>query len=302
MACRQYFPPWPCPGGGGGGGTVSANVCDTLCVEYNRCFNEDACAYVAHTTYAPDYIWSGPYTFGNNITAAGSCRQCFPKWSCWLATTLNILSSLIYKTSSCDVEFCRPLSWCFTSHSCAVYSGKRFLHSAYGFVCDFVVQRCRRCFPQWACNMPRSPPSPLPLLNHTALSLLANFCWIPEAMCNTEFVSCGVVNESLRVVGLDIDSGLRYWDSRGPPVELSIEALQDISALTFLRLPRGLHGDSEMLRSLEQLTHLRLSGQGITGSLNTRAPAAEIPCAPKYERWRIFSCVTATLRFGSARN
>ena len=222
--------------------------------------------------YAPDYIWSGPYTFCNNITAAGSCRQCFPEWSCWPATTLNVFSApiyQIYQTPSCDVDICRPFGWCFTSHSCTVYSGEKFLHYAYGKVCDVVVQRCRRCFPQWACNMPRSPPSQLPLLDHTALSLLANFRWIPEATCSSEFVSCGVVNESLRVVGLDIDYASRYWDSRGPPVELSIEALQNISALTFLRLPRGLHGDLEMLRSLEQLTHLRLSGQGITGSLNT---------------------------------
>ena len=83
-------------------------------------------------------------------------------------------------------------------------------------------------------------------------------------------MSCGVVNESLRVVGLDIDAASENWDSSGSgPLESSIEVLQNMSALTFLRLPVGPHGDLEMLGRLEQLTHLRLSGRGITGSLKT---------------------------------
>ena len=124
------------------------------------------------------------------------------------------------------------------------------------------------CCPQWTCNMPRSSSFLLPLLDQIALSLLVSFRWIPQATCTSNFVSCGLVNESLGVIGLDIAAASQYWDSQGPPLESSIEVLQNMTALTFLRLPGGLHGNLEMPRSLEQLKHLYLSGQGITRSLN----------------------------------
>ena len=53
---------------------------------------------------------------------------------------------------------------------------------------------------------------------------------------------------------------------RVAPSEASIAVLQNLSGLAYLRLPAGLHGDLAVLHTLGQLTHLTLTGPGISGS------------------------------------
>ena len=153
--CIRFFPDWPCNGGAvlADGGAVPADVgCD--CDQYSRCFTEDACAYARPA----DYVWSGPYTFCDKITALKACRQCFPEWPCWPPVAVNIpeFSKNPFPASSCNrTSYCSDSSFCFTPGSCAVFSKRRFT----GFwwdACQAVITQCRHCFPQWPCNMPRS--------------------------------------------------------------------------------------------------------------------------------------------------
>ena len=106
---------------------------------------------------------------------------------------------------------------------------------------------------------------PLHHADQSALSLLETLRWIPRADCTSEFVSCGLVKGSARGMGLDIDhaAGSGY---RVAPSEASIAVLQNLSGLAYLRLPAGLHGDLAVLHTLGQLTHLTLTGPGISGS------------------------------------
>ena len=277
LPCLNCFPHWPC-------GSTAAVVapapaaavvlnpskaeCEASCAEYRSCFTDDACAYVANV---PAQKWSGPYSFCNAI---GACGSCFPDQPCqmrgWLDSHINAHPS--DKLAGC--EGCLRFRVCLGALACTETSRGRWAGRGFSPLsppCRWLPV-CHRCGLSKAdCELypalTAAITSPLHDTDETALRLLIASQLLQTAACGTRFVSCGPVGGAMRVTGLDLDEAASSYRS-GYVLQGGLTLLQNLTGLTFLRLPAEFHGYLGLLHNLTQLTHLSLTGPSITGSLD----------------------------------